>query len=171
GIRTGLRGARWTEAEGSGVIAAEAKSQETRPGAEPDVVATALASAAVERREASAPAPGALPRCIQRGQRLDASVGAPPSLVWSRAVRALLLAKLGRTGASREQMNLPDLVILRCAQARLRASSTRYGEPRRMLHRPGRRPSRRAYGAHLRVTDHKSCPQPGVPAGGAFDCA
>jgi hypothetical protein len=55
GKTTGLRGARWTGTGNRRVTPAIAGSQETRPGAEPMLVATGVASAAAERREASAP--------------------------------------------------------------------------------------------------------------------
>ena len=55
GKTTGLRGARWTGTGNRRVTPARAGSQETRPGAEPMLVATGVASAAAERREASAP--------------------------------------------------------------------------------------------------------------------
>ena len=57
----------------------KAKSQETRPGAEPEVVATALASAAVERRKASA-ARRTRCRAASAAIWLDAPLGAPPPL-------------------------------------------------------------------------------------------
>jgi hypothetical protein len=55
GKRTGLRGARWTGQAEAGKTPAQPRPRKRGSGAEPDVVATALASAAVERRKASAP--------------------------------------------------------------------------------------------------------------------
>jgi hypothetical protein len=111
GMTTGLRGARLTEDRPKRVTPATPGLRKRGTGAEPKVDASALASAAAERREASDPrwgrvrararSGGNVCQCGADNWLVRLSALRLPSMIDGRQRLTALFAKLGRPGAAR----------------------------------------------------------------------